>query len=605
MPSKEKIVKIGNSSGFWGDEPLALQQQLSGGALSGNQLDYVVADYLAEVSMSILSKQQAKTPDLGYVADFIDHLTLAKDYLHLSTKIVTNAGGNNPIACAKKLASLFKEWKINKRIFAVVGDNIFLNINQLLENGENFINLETSQDFSAIQPKTVAANTYTDASGIAKALELGADIVITGRASDSALVIGPLQFEFGWKSTDYDLIAAGMTAGHILECGAQATGGNFTDWQQVADFEQIGFPIVEMKANGEFIVTKHLLTGGLVSVNTVKEQLVYEINDPKKYYGPDVIADFTSLNIYQLEKNRVKVTGCKGYCPPNTWKVSMAYQNGYKAVGGLVLSQPNAKEKAELVAQLFWSKLPKFKKIATQFIGLNACHGDMGAIESSEILVQFVAFDDNKALLDLFSKQIAAMILTGPQGLAALGGRPKIQEVVSYWPTLVEKTNIKLLVFEIDKDTLAEKQVAELVSQKMNDQTNDKLEEISPNQTSSDFSIDNPIKVKLLSLCLARSGDKGNTVNIGVIARSVEIYDFLKIHLNEKMVKKAFKSMVKGKVTRYELPNLLAFNFVLTEALDGGGTYSGRIDPQGKTFGSALLNLEIEIPKKLLQTIKK
>ena len=596
-----KIIKIGNASGFWGDEPTALYQQLSGG-----NLDYIVSDYLAEVSMSILAKQQVKNPEAGYITDFTDHLTLAKDFLSGSAKIITNAGGNNPRGCAIAISRKLKEWGILKKIMAVEGDNLFPEIDQLIRQGNSFDNLETGAPFSDIKNKLVAANAYTSSEGILKALENGADIVITGRASDSALTIGPLRFEFGWAANDYHLLGAGMIAGHIIECGAQVTGGNFTDWQIVPGMDTIGFPIIEMEADGSFIVTKHYGTGGMVSVNTVKEQLVYEIGDPEKYVGPDTTADLSNVQIVQVEKDKVRVTGCSGNAPPLTWKVSMAFEDGFKAVGGLMLSGPEIIAKANQLKYIFWKKLGlSFRKTATQLIGFNSIHaGFSNPVEPNELLVQFTAYDEDKKKLVAFSRQIAAMILVGPQGLAATGGRPGIQEVVRYWPSLVKNKDITFSLYEIDG---TDQKVLNIL--KFNPFIPGIINPGCPEKRVS-HKIDcredreTKLKVKLKILCLARSGDKGNTVNIGVIARSEVIYHYLYEYLTPGVLIEWFHAVCDGKVTRYELPNLLAFNFLLTEALDGGGTYSGRTDPQGKTFAAALLDHDILVPSSILTSLK-
>jgi hypothetical protein len=598
--SINKIIRIGNASGFWGDEPTALRQQLSGGSL-----DYIVSDYLAEVSMSILAKQQVKNPEAGYITDFINHLSLAKDFLSGPAKIITNAGGNNPRGCAIAICSKLKEWGIIKKVMAVEGDNLFPEINQLMQQGNSFDNLETGAPFSDIKDKLVTANVYTSSEGILKALEQGADIVITGRASDSALTIGPLRFEFGWAATNYAMLGAGMIAGHIIECGAQVTGGNFTDWETVPGMDTIGFPIIEMNKDGSFIVTKHPGTGGMVTVNTVKEQLVYEIGDPEKYSGPDTTADLSYVKIVQVAKDKVKVTGCNGTPPPDTWKVSMAFVDGYKAVGGLMLSGPETLAKANQLKDVFWKKLGlSFRKTATQFVGFNSVHtGFLMPVEPNELLVQFTAFDEDKSKLEAFSKQIAAMILVGPQGLAAIGGRPGIQEVVRYWPSLVRSKDITFSLYEID-GTDHPANISKF--------SPSIPETINPGNPAKKVSQNVPFKedqgstqkVKLKTLCLARSGDKGNTVNIGVIARSEIIYHYLYETLTPGQLEEWFHNVCAGTITRYELPTLSAFNFLLTEALDGGGTYSGRMDPQGKTFAAALLDHEIIVPSSILTSLK-
>ncbi|MFY8004998.1 MAG: acyclic terpene utilization AtuA family protein, partial [Chitinophagaceae bacterium] len=587
-----KTVRIGNASGFWGDEPTALLQQLQKG-----KLRYVVADYLAEVSMSILAKQQAKNPDLGYIPDFLEHLTIAKDFLHQPVKIITNAGGNNPVQCAAAVNQLLKSWGIEKKVMAVTGDNILSVINHWQKNNSTlFANLETNESLAKIADKLVAANVYTNSEGILACLEIGADIVITGRASDSALVIGPLRYEFEWSETDFNKLGAAMIAGHIIECGAQATGGNFTDWLSVENMDTIGFPIIEMQANGDFWVTKPENTGGLVSVNTVKEQLVYEIANPKAYYGPDVIADISEVTIEEAGENKVLVKGSQGHPPTPFWKISAAYSDGLKAVGGLMIPGPNALAKAERLKDIFWKKLAyiPFSKTNTQFIGYNATATETGILnEPNEILIQFVAFSNSKLHLQAFAKQIAAMILVGPQGLAVVGGRPKPQEVVRYWPALCPVNQINLTCWQIDTDKQS-------VVKKIHP-TEHQGKYIEPLATAAfcvseeDASVSKEW-VELNKICLARSGDKGNTSNIGVIARSPEAFYFLEKHLTPELLKQWFKGVALGNIERFDIPNLHAFNFFLAEALDGGGTFSGRIDAQGKSLASWLLRQKMEVP---------
>ena len=592
-------VRIGNASGFWGDEPTALRDQLAGGPL-----DYVVLDYLAEVSMSILSKQQAKNTEAGFIADFIEHIILAKEVISKPVKIITNAGGSNPKACAIAVAKALKTFGVSKRIFYVEGDNLVPDLEELIFKGNDFSNLETQSPFSEVKASVVSANAYTNSEGIVKALEKGADIVICGRASDSALCIGPLKFEFGWKSDDYKLLGAAMIAGHIIECGAQACGGNFTDWHLVQGMENIGFPIIEFYPDGHFIVTKHPNTGGMVTINTVKEQLVYEIANPQQYFGPDVIADITGVTMEQVEENKVLVKGGSGFPPPKTWKVSLAFQDGYKCVGGLMISGPNILDKADRIKSTFWKKLGlSFEKSATQYVGFDSIHQSFPSPAApNEMLLQFVAFDKDKVKLTAFSKQIAAMILVGPQGIAAAGGRPKIQDVIRYWPTLVQSKDLNINVNELDP----EMENGQLIETFIPFQPSDFItldSNITVTESNSDDSKEKMRLVKLREICLARSGDKGNTSNIGVIARSQPIYDYLSSTLTAPKVKECFKNDCFGTVTRYDLPKLLAFNFMLTQVLDGGGTYSAKNDPQGKTFAASLLENEIMVPESILKTL--
>jgi hypothetical protein len=579
---------------------MAMKRQVENG-----DLDYLVADYLAEVSMSILHKQMQQKPERGYVHDFIEHIQLAGEGLKKRfPKIITNAGGKNPRKCAAELQKVLSGLGLRKKVIAIVGDDLIPCLGEYL-NKNSFTNLEDGRSFKQINESLVVANVYTSSEGIIKALSAGADVVITGRASDSALTIGPLVYEFGWKLDDWDKLAAGMVAGHLLECGAQASGGNFTDWKQIKSWSQIGFPIVEMQENGDFVVTKPKNTGGLINEWTIKEQLVYEIADPKNYLGPDVVADLTTMQVENIESNKVSVTGVTGKTPPKTWKVSMAYHNGYKAVGSIVVGGNEAEQKADLVSRIFWQRLGlNFKKTYTNKIGAGALGQSLYKSKSNEILLQFIAFDDDRTKLESFGKEVAGLILSGPQGLAAATGRPKVQEVIAYWPTLIDKSELEFTVLQAESNG-DERQLESFSPLKNNQQyvwKSTTTTELQPDYDVLKFFVDST-EVEMMRLCLARSGDKGNSANIGVIARTKGIYDFLKSNLVPSVLNYWFMDLCQGDIMRFELNNLGSLNFMLTEVLDGGGTYSGRLDPQGKTLASALLAQKIWIPNSLLNEL--
>jgi hypothetical protein len=593
----KKTVRIGNSSGFWGDEPMAMRRQV----LTG-RLDYLTADYLAEVSMSILAKQQLRLPDLGYVADFLEHIRLAADVLkdHFP-KIITNAGGNNPVACAVALQKLLDELGFRKRVMAVSGDNLMPMITEL-SGKEQFTNLETGEAFAKIADHLVAANVYTGSEGILKALQLGADVVITGRASDSALTIGPLIYEMGWALDDWDKLAAAMVAGHVIECGAQACGGNFTDWEKVENWANMGYPIVEMQVDGTFFVSKGEGTGGLVNQWTVKEQLVYEIADPRAYMGPDVEADLSQVQVEDNGPDLVKVSGTRGRPAPTRWKVSMAYKDGYKALGQVVVGGLEAYKKAQLVDEIFWERLPfSFDKKASLLIGADALGDALAVKGGNEILLQFVAYDRETAKLERFGKEIAGLILAGPQGMAAQGGRPKIQEVFTYWPCLIDRDKVKQQVWIIEGDGTSRRLHEFLPDQVVHKESPlPEPQMATPGGFKLLTSFEGSVKVRMKDLCLARSGDKGNSANLGVLARSRPIYDYMKIHLGGDIIRKWLGDLCQGEIVRYELNGLMGFNFMLGKALDGGGTRSARLDPQGKMLAAAFLAQQVYVPEEIL-----
>lgn len=595
----KKSVRIGNSSGFWGDDPKALYRQVDGG-----QLDYVTSDYLAEVSMSILQKQQDRDPEKGYVEDFIFHLLSTAILLkEKKVRLVTNAGGNNPLACGRRVLQELKKLGIEMSVAVVEGDNVLKQAVELYPDQESFSNFENQQEFVDVVAKVKSANAYVGIPPILEALKSGAQIIITGRATDSSIVMAPIVHEYGWRLNDWNKLGSAMLAAHIIECGGQSTGGNFTDWMLIDKWDNFGFPIIEMFEDGTFYVTKHENTGGMVTVNTIKEQLVYEIADPKRYFSPDVIADLTHLEIEQLDDNLVKVSGGRGVAPTDKLKVSMAYEAGFQAKGNIIISGPDAVRKAQKFKEIFWSRFDvEFEKTNTQLIGYNSCHLNLIEIENSnEILLQFDAFDIDRSKLDLFSKLMASLILTGPPGVAVTGGRPKIQRIMAYWPTFINKQHVPMRykLLEQNGNVIDEKYIS-LVSG---------FEVKEPNESDHQLSAKGEnilekegwLKCKILKLCLARSGDKGNAVNVGLIARNSDIYKFLDKYLTAAVIKGWFGELALGTVKRYRVENLLAFNFFLEEALDGGGTRSMRIDAQGKTFASALLNQEIKVPEELLK----
>ncbi len=603
----KKFIRIANAGGYWGDDLHVLKRQLTGG-----EIDYISADYLAEITMSILRKQQLKNPDLGYVTDFVDQIVEVADLLvEKKVRMISNAGGINPVGCAKAIYErLGKDHPL--KIAVVEGDNIIDKIDELLAGGETLNNMETGESFDTIKDRLESANAYLGVPPLVKALETGADLIIVGRHTDTSITMAPMVYEFGWKLNDWDKLAAGLVAGHIIECGAQATGGNFTDWHLVEKWTNFGYPIIEMYPDGTFYVTKHPDTGGLVSVDTVREQLVYEMGDPQYYISPDVIADFLTIKLEQAGKDRVKVYGIKGKPSTKFYKVSMAYRDGYKAVGAVIISGNNAVEKAETFGKLFWDRLKElgytFKKTNTEMVGYNACHRDLAKpIDPNEILLRFYAYDDKKEGLQEFAKMISTIILSGPPGVAVTGGRPRIQGIMSYWPALIKKQGIKATVKLLDRDGTPLKEIPvepltgfeedinlEKTKRQVAEKPADDLQKLLPD--GEDYQ-----EVELRQICLARSGDKGDTANIGVLARNEKIYDFIKKYLTAEVVKTMFKSICKGKVIRYELDNLLGLNFLLEQSLDGGGTKALVIDPQGKTYASALLNFKIKVPKYLLE----
>ena len=441
-----KKVIIAAGQGFWGDWLEAPIRQIQGG-----KIDYLVLDYLAEVTMSVLAKQKEANSESGYARDFpvlIDKVL--KDIIDKNIKVISNAGGLNPEACAEAIIKSAKSKNLSIKVAVIKGDNL-----EELTKKEEFKNLETEESISKIKKNIKSANAYLGCESLVEALENGAQIIISGRVADPSMVLAPMRHEFGWKENDWDKLASGILAGHIIECGAQASGGNFSaDWQSVPDLANIGFPIVEAYENGDFVVTKHQNTGGLVSQQTVKEQMIYEIGDPNNYYTPDVIADFTSASLSDDGKNRVKITSVKGKARPDKYKVSISYFYGYRTVSTLVYSWPDAYKKAKSAEQILKTRIKnlglQFDKIHAEVIGVNACHGKLTEKDNPElpeVMLRFAVQGTNEKDVKRFTREMAPLILSGPPfATAYAGGKGDVSEVYAYWPSLIERDSVQTKV---------------------------------------------------------------------------------------------------------------------------------------------------------------
>ncbi len=444
----KNFIRIASGQGFWGDLIDAPINQATQG-----DVDYIMMDYLAEVTMSILQKQKLKDPNLGYAQDIPPLMEkLLPIITRKNIKVITNGGGVNPTACMEAVFEVARKLNIKKlKIGVVTGDNILDKLEEFISKGIELKNMDTGESAKNILDKVLSANVYFGAKPVVDCLKQGADIVITGRVTDTGLTLAPMIYEFGWDMNNFDLMAAGTVAGHILECGGQASGGNFLGrWQDVPELANIGFPIAEAYPNGEFFITKHEHTGGLVSVETVSEQLVYEIGNPKDYITPDCIADFTTIKLEDDGKNMVKVYGIKGRPATEFYKVSMSYSDGYSAFGTLTYSWPDALEKAKAADKILRQRLEnlglKFDEIRTEYQGYNACHGPIAKEikDINEVVMRIGVRGKDKAAIERFGKEIAPLILTGPPSVTGFaGGRPKPSEVVAYWPALIPKSLVQ------------------------------------------------------------------------------------------------------------------------------------------------------------------
>lgn len=448
----KEVVRVAGGQGFWGDSLDAPRQQVEGG-----QIDYLMLDYLAEVTMSILQKQKERDPKMGYARDFIGAIeSVLPAIVDRGVRVIANAGGVNPPACAEAIRKLSESKGVGDkiRIAVVTGDDLLGRIDELLTSGHPLANMETGEPLSTIRDNVLSANAYIGSTPIVEGLARGANIVITGRSTDTALTMAPFRHEFGWSDTDWNHLAAGIIAGHIIECGAQCSGGNcLYDWRSIPDLANVGYPIAEARADGTFVITKHEGTGGRVSVASVTEQLVYEMGDPNEYITPDVIADFTTIRLEQDGDNRVRVHGIEGRPATDKLKVSIAYRAGFKAVGTLVYSWPDALDKAKLADTILRERLERlglhFDQILTEFVGASATHGSLatrgsGEIDYPEVQLRFGVRGPDRNAVERFTREIAPLVLNGPPSVTGFaGGRPKVEEIVAYWPALVDKSVVK------------------------------------------------------------------------------------------------------------------------------------------------------------------
>ncbi|MDX1586016.1 MAG: acyclic terpene utilization AtuA family protein [Balneolaceae bacterium] len=442
----KESVRIASGQGFWGDLPSAPVRQVKQGPI-----DYLVMDYLAEVTMSIMQKQKMRNEEYGYARDFVDVIaSILPEIAEEGIKVISNAGGVNPESCKDAILNLIeKEGYEDIKVAIVDGDNILDRIDELIEEGHHLHNMESGEPVETVKDRLLSANVYFGCRPVVEALQQGADIVITGRVTDTGLTLAPMVHEFNWEFNDYDKIAAGTIAGHIIECGGQVSGGNFTDWEQVEDFVNIGFPIIEARADGTFHVTKHEGTGGLINEMTVKEQLMYEIGDPTAYITPDVIADFTSVQLQQDGDDRVRVSGIKGHPETRTYKISASYNDGYKISSTLVYSWPDALKKAKKAGEILKGRADElgleFDEYRVEFVGVNACSEEPVTEKDfnenhEEVQLRVSASSQSREDLNRFGKEIAPLILTGPSGVTGFaGGRPKASEIVAFWPALLDK----------------------------------------------------------------------------------------------------------------------------------------------------------------------
>jgi hypothetical protein len=592
-------IRLGGASAFWGDSMMAAPQ-----LLASKQIDYLVFDYLAEITMSILARQRSRDPNAGYAHDFVTATMkrCLKDIAAQKVKVISNAGGVNPRACAEAIEKLIKEQGLALKVAYVTGDDI-LDRADALRPG-------TREMFTGAEmPKNLASmNAYLGARAIAEALALGADIVVTGRVVDSAVTLGPCLYEFGWQDTDYDLLAAGSLAGHIIECGAQACGGVYTDYQDSDDWANIGYPICTIGKDGTFEITKPEGTGGCVTFGTVAEQLVYEIGDPQAYFLPDVVCDFSDVKIEELVRNRVRVSGAKGYPPSNQYKVSATYEDGYRVGYYVTIGGIDARQKAEKTAEAVRKRMDRMLREANmaplseysaEVVGTEQTYGPhakSGARATREVILKIAAKHPDSRGLEMLVREVASGATSFAQGFTGLGGnRPKVSPVVRLFSCLVPKDAIQVQVH----------MNGEAKTVRVRTEGG-----FSPILVKRPHVPDTPVvaqtHVPLIKLAFGRAGDKGNASNIGIIARKPEYMPYIRAALTPMAVSAYLGHLFdagEGRAERFDLPGIPALNFFLPEALGGGGIASLRNDPQGKAHAQILLAFPVPVPESLASSL--
>jgi hypothetical protein len=587
----DRVLRIGGASGAWGDSPMAIAQLLT------SDVQYLMMDYLAEVTMSLLARARLKTPEAGYPPDFIGYLKphLA-ELARRGIKVVSNAGGVNPQACKRALEAACAEQGLKLRVAVVEGDDLMPMLDTLRAEG-----VREWVSGAPLPQRLLTANAYLGAVPIAAALGQGADIVITGRCADSALALGILMHEFQWADDDYDRLAAGSLVGHILECGPQATGGVFTDWETVPDWHNIGYPIAECLADGSFVLTKPEATGGLVIPATAAEQTLYEIGDPAAYILPDVVADFSQVHITQDGPSRVRISGARGRAPTNQYKVSATYQDGFRAVAMVCIVGADAVRKAERSAaalversrMLFAQRgLADFSTVHVEVLGAEASYGAMSEARAAREVVLRVVVDhaDPKAL-DLFARELGSVGLSFAQGTAGLiGGRPKATPIVKLYTFFIAKNRMARVHTQIGDGEPVAVNIPPGMAYEPSGEQQAAVQAAPPVSEPT-------VQVPLIKVAHARSGDKGNTSNIAIFCRKPEYMAHLRTVLTPERIAAQLAQSVAGPVRRYEAPGLNAFNFFIDNALGGGGMASARIDPQGKAYGQRSLEMMVNVPK--------
>ncbi len=593
--SSPHTVRIGGASGFWGDSSVGATQLVAAGGL-----DFLVFDYLAELTMSILAAARGRNPALGYATDFVTTMrAVLPDVLRQGIRVISNAGGVHPEACAEALRALAAEQGLQVRIAVVTGDDVMPLLPAL--RGEDVRGIGVAgPNGEALPEALLTANAYLGALPIRRALDAGAQIVVTGRCVDSAVTLGALMHAFDWPTDDHDRLAQGSLAGHILECGCQATGGLFTDWESVPDWPTIGYPIVECAADGSFVVTKPAGTGGLVSPAVVAEQMLYEIGDPARYLLPDVVCDFTAVTLAEAGAHRVAVRGARGLPPGSGYKVSATWMDGWRCTAQLTIVGIDAAAKARRTGEAILARtralcaqagLADLGRTSIEVLGSEA--GNFGPharhAEVREVVLRVAVMHPQKAALELFAREIAPAGTSWSPGTTGAEGRPRPAPCIRQFAFLLDKARLQPVV-HLD-DAVLQVDVPVGATAAPPPARPAEMPGPVPGTTTGPW-----CEVPLLRLAWARSGDKGDTSNIGVIARRPEWLPLLRAELTPARVAAWLAHLVHGRVTRFDVPGIHALNFVCEQALDGGGMASLRNDPLGKGMAQILLTMPVRVP---------
>ena len=592
-------VRIGCHSGFWGDTETAAVQLVRHGSV-----DYLVSDYLAEVTMSIMAAQKLRNPQAGYAVDFVTAVMgpLAREIAEKKIKVITNAGGVNPQACRDAVLKACEAAGVKLKVAVVLGDDILPRADEFRAAGLR--EMDTGAELPA---RIVSMNAYLGGFPIARALSEGADVVITGRCVDSAVTLGALIHAFSWTPEDLDRLAAGTLCGHIIECGAQCNGGNFTDWRLVPDYDNMGFPIAEVFSDGSFVLSKPEGTGGLITPATVAEQMLYEIGDPRAYIVPDVVCDFTEARYEQAGKDRVRVSGARGRPPTDTYKVSTTWPDGYKLSSIFMLGGREATAKGRHSAESIIKKTRRmfaeknmgdYRDVSIEIIGSEATYGPHARTQDSrEVVVKIAAKHDQKEALSLLGREIAPMSTGGVVGMTGSfgAGRVSASPVIRMFSCLVPKSLVPVIV-DVDGHQIAIQEGARSGGFDLKSLPVEAPPAASPSSGATET-------VPLVALAYGRSGDKGDNANIGIFARKPEYQPILDAEVTEEAVARYFAHRIEGKVSRWRLPGINGFNFLLRQALGGGGMASLKADPLAKAFAQMLLDMPVRVPAEMAKKL--